>query len=295
MLDRFAIHQPATVQEASSMLAHFGSDAALYAGGTELFVVMKERLAHFPHLIDIKHIPELNAIAHDAKRRELTVGATATHRAIEQSPLVRERFPAVAALEAAVANVRVRAAGTIGGNLCFAEPHSDPAALLTALDARLTLASASATRELPIAEFFTGLMETARRHDELLTAITIPEPAQDTGVAYERFKLHERPTAAVAAVITVADGTVATATIVAGSLGERPQRLRETESFLRGQPTTDALASAAADLIHNEVATIPDPFESEPYKRQLARAVGKRAIATAITRAGGTEGTRHAA
>jgi carbon-monoxide dehydrogenase medium subunit len=295
VLDVFTIHQPETVAEASNLLSRLGPEAAVYAGGTELLVVMKERLTHFPHLIDIKRIPGLREIAYDQNRRELTIGAVATHRDIERSPIVRERFPTLAALEAAVANVRVRAAGTIGGNLCFAEPHSDPAALLTALDARLTLASSSGTRQVPIADFFTGLMETARRHDDILTAIHVPEPAADVGVAYERFKLHERPTAAVAAVITVENGTIADARIVAGSVGERPQRLSRTEAFLHGQPADPSLATSAAGLIHDEVEIAPGPFESDAFKRQLARAVGRRAIASALQRATGEEGGRHAA
>jgi aerobic carbon-monoxide dehydrogenase medium subunit len=295
MLERFAIHQPASVSEASQMLAHFGTDAAVYAGGTELLVVMKERLANFPHLIDIKRVPGLRDIAFDENRAELVIGAVARHRDLERSPLVRERFPALATLEAAVANVRVRAAGSIGGNLCFAEPHSDPATLLTAFDARLTLTSVSGEREVPIADFFTGLMETARRHDEILTRITIPEPGQGAGIAYERFKLHERPTAAVAAVIETTDGTVTDARIVAGSVGERPQRLPATEALLRGQSISGSLVATAADRIREEVETAADAFESEPYKRQLARTVGHRAIAASLRRASGEEGGRHAA
>jgi carbon-monoxide dehydrogenase medium subunit len=295
VLDRFAIHEPASVGEASAMLAHFGPESAVYAGGTELLVVMKERLAHFPHLIDIKRIVGLRDMSYDEQRRELVIGAATRHRDLERSLLVRERFPALADLEAAVANVRVRTAGTIGGNLCFAEPHSDPATLLTALDARLTLTSASGQRELSIADFFTGLMDTARRHDEILTAIAVPEPDERTGAAYERFKLHERPTAAVAAVITVASGVIEDARIVAGSVGERPQRLPETEALLRGQPVSASLAATAADRIRGEVETTADAFESEPYKRQLARTVGRRAIATALRRASGEEGERHAA
>lgn len=295
VLERFAIHQPASVAEASQMLAYFGPDAAVYAGGTELVVVMKERLAHFPHLIDIKRIPDLRDISYDEKRLALVIGAVARHRDLERSPLVRERFPALSDLEAAVANVRVRAAGTLGGNLCFAEPHSDPATLLTALDARLTLASTDGERELPIADFFTGLMETARRPDEMLTRIAVPTPAPNAGVAYERFKLHERPTAAVAAVITTENGVVTDARIVAGSVGERPQRLEQTESLLRGQAISAFLAASAADHLRDEVETTADAFESELYKRQLARTVGQRAIATALRRASGEEGGRHAA
>jgi aerobic carbon-monoxide dehydrogenase medium subunit len=295
VLDRFTIHQPQSVEEASQMLARFGPDAAVYAGGTELLIVMKERLAHFPHLVDIKRIPGLNAIVHEAERREVVIGAVARHRDLECSSDVRDRLPALAALEAAVANVRVRHAGTIGGNLCFAEPHSDPATLLTALDARLTLVAATSTRQIPMASFITGLMETDRRHDEILVSITVPEPAANAGVAYERFKLHERPTAAVAAVITVAEGTISEARIVAGSVGARPQWLLETEVMLRGQPAVESAAVAVADFIRDEVEVTDNLFESETYTRQLAYTVGRRAIAAAIRRATSTEGTRRAA
>jgi aerobic carbon-monoxide dehydrogenase medium subunit len=295
MLDRFTIHQPQSVVEASKMLTRFGPDAAIYAGGTELLIVMKERLAHFAHLIDIKRIPELKAITFDTERRELSIGAVATHRDLERSPVVRQRFPALGKLEAAVANIRVRSAGTIGGNLCFAEPHSDPATLLTALDAQLTLSSASGTRQLPIDSFFTGLMETARNHEEVLVTISIPEPASNAGVAYERFKLHERPTAAVAAVIAVDDGAITDARVVAGSVGERPQRLLETEVILRGQPARTESATIAADVIRDEVEASGDVFESEAYTRQLVRTVGRTAIAAAMERATGDQGDRHAA
>src|SRR5215217_7899102 len=295
VLNRLTIHQPQSVAEASEMLTRFGPDAAIYAGGTELLIVMKERLAHFPHLIDIKRIPGLHEISFDTERRELSIGAVATHRDLERSPLVRQRFPALGAMEAAVANIRVRNAGTIGGNLCFAEPHSDPATLLTALDAELILTSASGTRRLPMSSFITGLMETARHQDEVLVTITVLEPASHAGVAYERFKLHERPTAAVAAVIAVVDGAITDARVVAGSVGERPQRLLETEAILRGQPATAESATIAADVVRDEVATSGDVFESEAYTRQLARTVGRRAVAAAIQRATGEERGRRAA
>jgi carbon-monoxide dehydrogenase medium subunit len=295
VLEPLAVHRPGSVAEASQLLRVLGDDAAIYAGGTELLVVMKERLAHFGHLIDIKAIPGLNGIALDGERRELRIGALATHRDVERSPLVRETIPALAVLEAKVANVRVRAAGTIGGNLCFAEPHSDPAILLTALGTRLNLASSEEAREIELAAFFTGVMETARRHDEILTAITIPCAEADVGVAYERFKLHERPTAAVAAVVNVDDGAMTDARIVVGCVGERPQRLPHTERLLRWLPVVPASAAAAADVIHEEVEIAASPFESDVYLRQLARTLGRRAIAAAMERAGGGEGRRHAA
>ena len=125
--------------------------------------------------------------------------------------------------------------------------------------------------------------------------IIVPEPASNTGVAYDRFKLHERPTAAVAAVIAVDDGTITAARVVAGSVGERPRQLPETGAILRGQPAVAASAAIVADVIRDEVETSGDLFESEAYTRQLARTVGRRAVAAAIEHALDDEGGRRAA
>ena len=286
MLDRFTIHEPATVAEASALLAGYGPEAAIYAGGTELLVVMKERLAHFPHLVNIKTIPGLDEISLDTTGDALTIGPLATHRMIERSPLVRERAPLLAALAARVANVRVRAAGTIGGNLCFAEPHSDPATLLLAWGATLTLISEGGARDIPAEEFFLGVLETARRHEEVLTAIRVPLLPPAAGSAYERFTTHERPTATVAVVLRIAADEVAEARIVAGSVGQRPGRLPLAEAVLVGQRPAPALFASAAERARDEVEVSEDPFESGDYKRHLVRVLTERALTAAAERAG---------
>ncbi len=286
MLAPFEYHRPESLAEAAALLRALGPEAAVYAGGTELLPLMKDGLIEASALIDIKAIPGLGGIAR-GRDSALRIGPLTTHRAIERSPLVREHLPELAALEANVANVRVRAAGTIGGNLCFAEPHSDPATLLVALDARFTLVSVEGVREIAAEDFFTGLLETARRPDELLADIQIPAPAPGSGVAYERFKTHERPSASVAAVIRLDDGAVADCRVVVGSVGVRPLRMGRAESLLNGaRPSDDAIAEAA-EAIRAEVAPTEDAFESTDYKRQLAATLGRRAIAAALARAGG--------
>ena len=282
MLAPFSLHRPERLADAAALLREHGDDAAVYAGGTELVVILKDRLTEFGHLVDIKRIPGLDGIA--AEDGALRIGALATHRAIERSPLVRERLPELAALEANVANVRVRSAGTLGGNLCFAEPHSDPATLLVALGATLTLVSADGGRTVPAEGFFTGLMSTARRPDEILTDILAPLPGPTTGVAYERFKIHERPSASVAAVVRLDGGTVAEARVVVGSVGERPERVPAAEALLVGHTPSAGLAAEAAAAVRREVEPTVDAFESTDYKRQLAAVLAE----AAIVRAAGT-------
>ena len=266
------------------MLAEHGSQAAVYAGGTELLVLMKERLVHFPRLVDIKSIPGLNGIEVDGD--ELVIGALVTHRQIERSPVVQEYAPLLAEVEANVANTRVRAAGTIGGNLCFAEPHSDPATLLIAWEATLRLESIERTRTLPLGDFFTGLFETAREPFEILTEIRIPLPLQvPIGSAYERFKIHERPTATVAAVLKLDGEVVADARIVVGSVGTHPERIAAAEDVLVGERPAGPLLSEVAAIVHDAVEPTEDKFESSDYKRHLARVLTERALKSAAERA----------
>src|SRR5919198_6773178 len=164
-LPRFTIDQPRTLAEASEMLLTYGEDGRAYAGGTELLLAMKQAGLRYSHLVDVKTIPGLDAI--EERDSTLRIGALATHATLERSPLVRARLPTLAELEAHVANPRVRATGTLGGNLCFAEPHSDPATLLLCLDARLELVGPDGERELPIDEFLVGAYEVALAPGEL--------------------------------------------------------------------------------------------------------------------------------
>jgi aerobic carbon-monoxide dehydrogenase medium subunit len=274
MLAPFEMHEPATVADASALLRHHGEEAAVYAGGTELLVLMKERISHFPHLINIKTIPGLNEIRLDGD--ELVIGALATHRHIARSALVQAAFPILAEMEHLIANVRVRNAGTLGGNLCFAEPHSDPATLLIALSAHFVLSSGQTTRAVPAESFFTGLLETNRKPEELLTEIRIPRLPDGARIAYERFKTHERPAATVA-VALLPDGE---ARIVVGSVAARPARMQSAEAALTEMELTPAAIGRTASFAAAEIDPTEDVFESVAYKRHLVRVLVRRALET---------------
>src|SRR3954470_6067295 len=158
ILSDFQLHRPATVDDAVQLRGELGDAAALYAGGTELLLAMKMGVLDYEHLIDVKRIDGLRGI--EVRDGSLWIGAGTTHREIETSPLVQERLPALATLERHVANVRVRAAGTLAGNLAFGGPHADPAALLTALDATVELVGSGGRRSVGIEEFILGAYET---------------------------------------------------------------------------------------------------------------------------------------
>lgn len=278
MLGQFEIVRPASVAEASEIVAAADGEAVFYAGGTELLILMKDRLLEPAVLVDLKALAGLDEIALDPEGKMLTIGALARHRQIECSALVRRVLPVLADTESKVANIRVRHAGTVGGNLCFAEPHSDPATLLLALGARLTLASAAGSRDVAAADFFVGFLETALRPEELLTAIAIPLPETGSTVVYERFKTHERPSATVAVLLTAEADTLVDAKIAVGCIGERPVRMSAAEDALRGAPLELEGLASAAELVRDVVEPTEDRFESTDYKRHLAQTLTMRAL-----------------
>src|SRR5258705_1345604 len=191
-LSRFEIHQPGSMLEASQMLSHYGEDAGIYAGGTELLLAMKHQALNYQHLIDLKAVPGLDSI--EVRDGSLEIGATSTHRSIERSALVRQNQPALAEMESQVANVRVRATGTLGGNLCFADPHSDPATLLLVLGGAVRVESAAGARDIPVGELIAGAYASNLLPGEILTRITVPCAKPSPRAAYMKFQLYERPT-----------------------------------------------------------------------------------------------------
>jgi carbon-monoxide dehydrogenase medium subunit len=284
VLAAFELHRPATVAEAASLLAG-RPDAALYAGGTELLLLMKAGLVRPADVIDVKRIPDLDGLVDGDDA--LTIGATVTHRRLERSPVVRTRWPLVAGVAAHVANVRVRNVGTVGGNLAFADPHSDLATLFLVFDAMVRLASTAGTRELPLSDFVRGPYETARRIDELLTGVRLRAWSAGTVGVYVKFGLHERPTLGVALTLTVdGDRRVSAARLAVGCVSQRPHRIEAAERALVGRPVGDpgdefaALAAAAVD-------PVSDLHGGADYKRELTRVFARRALAAAVGRAEG--------
>ena len=284
MLRSFELHRPATVTEASSLLAA-RPDAALYAGGTELLLLMKAGLVRPADVIDLKRIPDLGGLVDGAD--VLTIGATVTHRALERSALVQARWPLVAGVAAHVANVRVRNVGTVGGNLAFADPHSDLATLFLVFDATVSLRSPAAGRELPLADFVRGPYETARRPDELVSGVRLRAwPARTVG-AYVKFGLHERPTLGLALAVTLDENDRVTAARLAiGCVSPRPHRVEAAERSLVGHPV-GALADELGALAAEAVDPVSDLHGGADYKRELTRVFARRALTAAVARAQG--------
>jgi carbon-monoxide dehydrogenase medium subunit len=272
-LPPFDLHRAQSVEEARELLVRYGDDAAVICGGTELLLLLKLGFAAYGHLVDIKGIEELGGIR--AENGALVIGATATHREIERSPLVLERLPALAAMARRVANIRVRSVGTLGGNLCFSDPHSDPATFLLALDAEAEYEG----RRVPLGGFLVGPYQTALEHGQLLRAVHVPIPPPGTRIVHKKLAFHERPAATVACAVRIVDGSVEEARIAVGSVGARAVRAREAERVLTGAAVEEADALArAAELAAEASQPVEDANGSADYKANLVRVLVSRSF-----------------
>lgn len=284
MIPRFSHVRPTDIEGALAAYEQAQDDGTYYAGGTELLQVMKAGFAAFSTLIDVKRIDELRTIGL-GDDGWLRIGGAVTHREIERSLVVAEHVPGLTRLIHGVANVRVRNTGTLGGNLAFAEPHSDPAAFLLACGAEVELAGPDGRRRLGIDELVIGPLVTSRDPAEIVVAVHIPPAGPGVGRAYEKIAFFERPAAAVGVRLSVVDGRVGEATVTVGSLADVPTVVEQAATFLAGaEATADGIAAAAREAVASldVVDVTPDHNGSPDYKRHLAGELLLRASQDAL-------------
>jgi carbon-monoxide dehydrogenase medium subunit len=284
-LPPFELHRPTRLAEACRLLADHGPEAQVYAGGTELLLVLRSGLAEIPHLVDVKRLAGLTSVWRSGEA--IRIGGAVPHAKVAAAADLGDVAPALVEAERRLGNVRVRTTGTLGGNLCFAEPHGDPATALLAHDARVTLESVRGVRTLALDEFLVAALETAREPDEILTHVEVPMHRFD-GAAYVRHTYAERPTAGVAVLVDGADGRVRDVRIAVGCIGPRPLRVRAAEQAATGIPL-DA-ADDVLDAVGAEAAAglepISDAYGPADYKRRLTATLVSRALRQACARAG---------
>ncbi len=280
MILPFTLHKPDSVKSASSLLGHYGEEAKILAGGSELILLLKMGLANSKQIVDIKGIPNLDGLHFDSTSEVLRVGALVTHRTLECSQAVREHFPLLADMERQLANIRIRNVGTLGGNLCFGEPHADPATLLLAYRARVRVENTRRERTVDMADFFVSYYQTRLEADEILTGIEIPKLGRNFTGTYLRFCPAERPMASVAVLIGWNDGGSEDVRLAMGCVGPKPIHAGDVEGYLMGKSAGEI--SAQALEAGERAALMCDPLEdiwgSVDYKRQIVKTLIARGL-----------------
>lgn len=284
----FDFHAPNTVEEATGLLAQYGYDAKVLAGGQSLIPAMNFRLAQPAVLIDLNRIEQL-AYIRPGPDGGVSIGAMTRHSAIEHAPLVAQRLPLLGEVAPNIAHVQIRNRGTFGGSMAHADPAGHWPVAAAALGARIRIQGRAGERWVEVDDFFLGLYTTALQPDEILVEVALPPGPPRTGSSYKQVARQHGafPLAGAAAVVTMGeDDRCERARLVILGAGDRPMVALEAARALSGQEPTPAALAAAADAVARfDIDPGSDIHASAAYRRHLVRVLAQKALTDAFQRA----------
>lgn len=283
--------EPKTISEALSLLAKYGAEAKLIAGGTDVMVDIKYK-EEPGCLVNIKKIPGLGAIQENGA--SVRIGPLVTIHEMETNKLVRERLPVLWESCHQFASLQIRNTATIGGNICRASPSGETLAPLLVLEAKGKLAFSEGEKIEPFASFFQGPGKSSIGSKGLLTEIEVPYPAQGSRGVYLKHAVRGAMDIAmvgVAVLVTpdAAKSNLQDARIGLGAVAPTPIRATKTEAMLRGKPLTAALVKEAAATAASESSPIDDQRSSGEYRRWIVEALTRRGLEQSWKAATGKE------
>lgn len=281
----FDYHVAETVPEAVALLAQYGEDAKILAGGQSLLPMLKLRLARVPHIVDISRIAGLEYIKEEDGF--LKIGGGTREVTLERSDVI-QKYPILLDTAAVIADPLVRNRATVGGNLAHGDPGNDHPATMLALGALVVAVGPRGERIIPVDNFFTGIFTTALNIDEVLTEIRIPIPEPRSGGAYVKLerKVGDYATAASAVQVTLgANGEITRVGIGLTNLGPTPIKAVDAERSLRGRAPDDVTITEAARLAAQATTPSADRRGEVDYKQAMAQVLTARALRKAIQRA----------
>jgi carbon-monoxide dehydrogenase medium subunit len=284
-LPDFEYEVPATVAEATGLLAQYQDEANVLAGGQSLIPLLALRLAHPAVIVDINGLDELSGVS--ANDGRVTIGALTREYMAEESETVAETVPLLAAALPLIGHEAIRSRGTIGGSLAHADPAAELPAVARALDAGFVVRSESGERVIPAAEWFEGYLTTARRADEILVEVRFPAAAPGTGVAFQEVARRHGDFAMVglAASLTLTDGMITDARLAFSGVADVPVRAGAAESVLVGHEPSAELFAEAARQAAEPLDPPADLHGSSDYRKKVAAALVRRGLRAAADNA----------
>jgi carbon-monoxide dehydrogenase medium subunit len=275
----FTRHVPRTVDEVVSALAEYApQDGRILAGGQSLVPIMAFRMARPAHLIDINEVEGLDRLAVDGD--VLSIGACVRHRAFHKPVVDGVLGQLLAYVVKHIAHYPIRMRGTFCGSLAHADPASEWCLVAATLDAKLVVKSIRGERIVAVGDFLEGIMSTSLAEDELLAAVRLPLLPADTKFGFYEFSRRAGDFAMAAALVTyrVANGVMTDARVGIGGAEDRARRIVEAENALNGQQPGATAFAAAAEIAAEAVDPLEDIQTTAEYRRDLVRAVTRRAL-----------------
>jgi carbon-monoxide dehydrogenase medium subunit len=266
----FEYHAPTSVAEAVKLLSEYGGDASALAGGTDLIVRMKDGSHRPKHIVNLKKIPGLAEIKET--RDGVHIGALTRIRDIEKSELMGKRLPVLREAARTLGSVQIRNLATLGGNLCNASPCADTAVALLAYDAVAHITGPKGERAVPLDGFFKGPGATVLERGEIVTGVSVPKPAKNTGGRWLRVARASMDIASISLAVTVKlkDGVAEDSRFAWGTVAPTPMRTKEVEAYVRGRRLDQACIEEAATLASRGIKPRESGRSRGPYKRRVA-------------------------
>ena len=279
---RFEYLEPATIEEAVSLLTKYDGQAKVIAGGTDLVVQMREKAVKPDYVIDIVNIPGLDYINYDEKQG-LSIGALTSIRSLEKSAELCQRYPVISQAASQLGSVAIRNTGTLGGNLCNASPSAETAPALIGLSAKAKIVGPDGERVVPLEDFFTGPGTSVLKTAELLVEIQVPVlPPRAKGV-YLKHTIRGTIDLAIVgiAIITTLEPETKICEdikVVLGAVAPTPMRDKKTEELIRGKRIDDTLINESAESASTEAHPISDVRASAWYRTEMVKALTRQAL-----------------
>jgi aerobic carbon-monoxide dehydrogenase medium subunit len=278
----FAYHAPKSVEEAVAMLGALAAeDGRILAGGQSLVPTMAFRLAKPAHLIDINGIAALEKLT--VQNGSLSIGACVRHAAFHRPAVAGPLGTLLTTVVRHIAHYPIRLRGTFCGSLAHADPASEWCLVAATLGAEITAMSTRGTHTIPAADFFAGIMTTALAEDELLARVHLPLLCSDTRFGFCEFsrRAGDYAIAMTLATLRIHGGIIVDPRVGVGGAEAFPRRIPEAEAALAGRPPEPAVLQAAADAAADAIEPLEDIQADAAYRRDLARAMTRRALAQA--------------
>ena len=286
---RFEYLEARTLRQAISMAQRHGDQARIVAGSTDFLVRWRTGVWQPDYVINIQRVPGLSRVSYSAQNG-LRLGALVTVQTLESHPVIRRRYPALAAAAASFAGVQVRNLATVGGNVCNASPAGDTIPALLAFDAQCRISGPDGERTVPLEQFFTGPGRTVLTRGELLVELRLPPPLPDTGSLYIKHSPRgamDIATVGAASAVTLQDGgsVCREVRIALGAVGPTPVRAYAAEDLLRRQEITPELIARAAQEAESRVSPIDDIRGTAVHRKTMVRVLTQRTLEQAVAMA----------
>jgi len=285
----FAYAAPASLSEATSLLAKANGKAKILAGGTDILVQLRENLRDADLVVDVKKIPELMELSFSSAKG-LRLGASVPCYRVYESKEIAKAYPALADAANIIGGWQIQSRASVGGNLCNSSPAADTIPALMAHNVTCVIVGPKGPREIKVEQFCTAPGKNVLQPGELLVTLIFPPPAAKSGSAYERFIPRNEMDIAVAGAgswLQLSDDgeTVKQARIGLCAIAPTPRFAEEASRWLPGKPATEDIFARAGELARNVAEPITDMRGTAEYRMHLVGVLVKRTLLKASTRA----------